>query len=416
MGTKVHKAVSWEDYGEDAPSVGNLDIPLPPITMPSYELPEVTPMSTAMPNIQIPNMQATQLPAPDYSQLQPLQSQLPNYSQQQPLIDYSSQIGDLGQQRIQQGLKSLQELVFKPQYAQERERISSRGLVGAGPENEILSDLSREQNVRATDYISEEQGKISQQQLQERQSIRDLQEERQRTQIGHQFQDLQSLRDLQEDRQGMQMEQTFQAALAQGDLDQARQIHDQQTKLDIASLRQQNKAMELDIEKFNYSQVWDHFTASQQKFEDEIMAHRAVLEEQGINIDMHLADIETAKWISNGLIGSDYKGQDYLDALKDQLIEAGLGEFYVFEDTSQEAKAGDNLSHLSTEGKDVSRNRLMSAEKGVKVFREDFYAAGGNIGALNEGQGSRQYYYLGDSAWVEDPYTTSGVKLLTKIR
>ena len=74
--------------------------------------------------------------------------QLPNFdalrSGEGPVPTLIPQIEQLGQQRQQAFLSGLED-VFAQQREAERERLTGRGLLGAGVENEVLRRLSEEQ-------------------------------------------------------------------------------------------------------------------------------------------------------------------------------------------------------------------------------------------------------------------------------
>jgi hypothetical protein len=363
-------------YGPNAPTVGNAPVDAGGVQLPSMPKPfQSTPLSAPVTNI------------PD---VKPYQIQLPDYSKLAPLQDYSSQIGKLGQEGIQAGLQQLQELVFKPQYGQERERISSRGLTGAGVENEVLADLTREQNVRATQYVSEGEREIQKQQLQEKQQLRGLQM----------------------DRENMMLDQQMQVALAQGDVEMQTQLANQSAALEREGLSLQRQGLQLDFDKFNYSQEWDKFNGEMDKL-------RYQLEERGIGVDEELTDVQWASFYNDWARGAELKGQDYtdfMDAALGSLAEGGVGpgdpeEIYAgiqqgnIEDTRMQG-AGLGAGQAGAAPAKIGDNKMQQLGA-VIIPRGGLFGTGGT--AMLNGEVYRMEYEQGspifgpgqNKAWVK---------------
>lgn len=281
--------------------------------------------------------------------------------------NYSGQIGELGEQGIQAGLQSLQELTFKPQYEQERGRLSSRGLVGSGTENQVLQDLSKMQGQQATDFVSGERREIEKQQLAEMQELR-----------------------------GLQME----AAFKSGDWQLATNIHMDDMKIKGEELRLTNEQLRIDVAKFNYSKEWDAFQGWIQnetlKLEEAKLdqGERGLdIEEQKLIIESRKVDIAELEVIGNQVAAQGYTDNKYYEELKDRAVDQGLG--YLF---GEEGEAGGSTGATGGApgagtygaGSDTASNTGAGAEyfksdfsgyanarEGTWANTDDLYAAGG---------------------------------------
>lgn len=226
---------------------------------------------------------------------------LPDYSKIPGLPDYTGRIEQAGQTAIESGLRNLRELVFKPEYEQERGRVASRGLVGSGVENDVLKTLLTGQEARAGEFATGIQA----------QTFKEITSE------------LQSLRSLQYDQNKTILSQQFEAAMKKGDLESAANIANAELKLDYEDLSLKNKDLELNIAKFNDDSNWRAFTSGLEQQKIDLEKDRLALEKIGVNVDLKLNELEERRLIVNTIAGAGFTGQQYVDAVNSALINAG---------------------------------------------------------------------------------------------
>lgn len=224
--------------------------------------------------------------------------ELPDYSKFGSLPDYTGRIQQAADMAAKTGLQQLQELTFKPEYNVERERQESRGLVGSGVENENLQNLLTSQQARAGEYLANIQQQAFREQTQELQSLRDLNFQRQQTEL----------------------DQAFQASIQQGNWEQAQQIHQDSIKLDLENIKQQNEQFNanygLEIAKFNDD-------VGYRQWQSDIERKKAILDayeaETGIALEEDKLDLAEEELAGKNAALAGYKGDDFLRVLNDRL-------------------------------------------------------------------------------------------------
>lgn len=303
--------------------------------------------------------------------------QLPDYTKMPSLPDYTARIEEAGRTATEAGLKQLQELVFAPEYERERGRIAARGLTGAGVETDILQNLMKSQETRAGEFASD----IA------------------RQTFAQQTAEMQSLRQLTVERQNMALEQQFNAAMKSGDWQQAAQIHNQQTKLEIETLRQTNEENAIAIASFNADNAWKQYGAWIDQQRLDIENRRVEIEERGVSADEKLADLEEVKVVSQNVAAAGYEGQDYFNKLHSELEFWGLDEYFV--EPKEGAEGGGGAEEYT--GEPLTRQEIMNVPINMAVDEEQLIAAGGNRGEMPWGEGRAYTYRVGNVVFYQAP-------------
>lgn len=272
------------------------------------------------------------------------------------LPDYTGRIQEAADKAISSGLAQLQELTFKPEYTQERERIESRGLVGSGVENEVLRNLMTSQQARAGEFASGIQQKAFEQQTAELQALREMQ---------------------------------FEKAVNEGNWEQAITIHNDEVKLDLAKINQQNEQFKstyaLDIEKFKQDSAYNNYMANLERDKFLLAAYEA---ETGISLDNEKLDLAEREMVGNQAAQAGYKGDDFIRFVNDATGATDSSQYRTPNEIERNRYAGET----------VSLGELLTSPIGTRETKETLMNAGGRTiySGIN---GLGDVIALGDSAW-----------------